>query len=323
MVERSGVPVEEILECRSGEEALEILARVPVDVMFTDVRMPKMDGLTLLRRIQQGGLPYPPPETVVISGYDDFNYAVESMRCGAREYILKPIKRERVFETLQKLEGLLEAKKQTAHNRERLEQLEQIGLRHLRGIMANPAISGAELENVRNALGDLFAFGEYVVLCSNREAGPVPVEVSFRLEPAGAFLLLVVPAAELENLAEHKPIGLYRGRSHPQKDLGDFHTACEQAIESRKYAFFTGCHDMMAGDFLFGEQPFLPQSTPSQLARRIGSKDYAGLIHVLNSLFTQAARGMLHPSVFEDFLLHFLDCAEEEFARRSFPTISR
>ena len=41
MIRRSSVPVEEILECRNGEEALEILRKQRVDVMFTDIRMPK------------------------------------------------------------------------------------------------------------------------------------------------------------------------------------------------------------------------------------------------------------------------------------------
>ena len=42
MIRRSSVPVEEILECRNGEEALEILRKQRVDVMFTDIRMPKI-----------------------------------------------------------------------------------------------------------------------------------------------------------------------------------------------------------------------------------------------------------------------------------------
>ena len=50
MIRRSIVPVEEILECRNGEEALEILGKQRVDVMFTDIRMPKMDGLTLVTK---------------------------------------------------------------------------------------------------------------------------------------------------------------------------------------------------------------------------------------------------------------------------------
>ena len=52
MVQRSKVPVDNILECNNGEMALEILKMQHVDVMFTDIRMPKMDGITLVKAMQ-------------------------------------------------------------------------------------------------------------------------------------------------------------------------------------------------------------------------------------------------------------------------------
>lgn len=74
MIRRSSVPVEEILECRNGEEALEILRKQRVDVMFTDIRMPKMDGLTLVNKMEELSQK---PVVIVLSGYDEFSYAVE------------------------------------------------------------------------------------------------------------------------------------------------------------------------------------------------------------------------------------------------------
>ena len=93
MIRRSSVPVEEILECRNGEEALEILRKQRVDVMFTDIRMPKMDGLTLVNKMEELSQK---PVVIVLSGYDEFSYAVEMMKHGVRDYILKPIKRETI-----------------------------------------------------------------------------------------------------------------------------------------------------------------------------------------------------------------------------------
>ena len=88
MVQRSGVPVEVILECNNGETALEVIREHKIDVMFTDIRMPKMDGIELVKQMQSCEHI---PLTVAISGYDDFAYAVEMLRNGVREYILKPI----------------------------------------------------------------------------------------------------------------------------------------------------------------------------------------------------------------------------------------
>ena len=97
MIMRSGVPIETIMECNNGETALEILKEQEIDVMFTDIRMPKMDGIELVQKMQS--LEHI-PLTVAISGYDDFAYAVEMLRNGVREYILKPIEREKITEIL-------------------------------------------------------------------------------------------------------------------------------------------------------------------------------------------------------------------------------
>lgn len=101
MAARSDIPIESIIECRNGVEALEILEKQKVDTIFTDIRMPKMDGIELVRKIKQLGYP---ADIVVISGYDDFNYAVEMLKQGVFDYILKPVKREKIEEILQLLE---------------------------------------------------------------------------------------------------------------------------------------------------------------------------------------------------------------------------
>ena len=105
MVSRATVPVEHIYDCKNGEEALDILKKEYIEVMLTDIRMPKMDGLQLIEEAQK--LPHV-PEIVILSGYDDFNYAVQVMRCGVREYLLKPIERTKMNELLEKRDRELE-----------------------------------------------------------------------------------------------------------------------------------------------------------------------------------------------------------------------
>ena len=128
MVKRSPVEIGEILECRNGEEALAILRSRPVEVMFTDIRMPKMDGITLIGQLHELACP---PKTIVVSGYDDFSYAVEALRGGVQDYLLKPIEREKVYAILEKLEAQLkeEEKKQ--------EEGRRLGLRELRYLIVN------------------------------------------------------------------------------------------------------------------------------------------------------------------------------------------
>ena len=101
MLGRYDTPIGEITECRNGLEALEALNKQEYDLCFTDIRMPKMDGLTLVAKINEMDLKM---KVVVISGYDEFNYAVEALRQGVSDYILKPIERDKLGEILARIE---------------------------------------------------------------------------------------------------------------------------------------------------------------------------------------------------------------------------
>lgn len=66
MIMRSGVPIETIMECNNGETALEILKEQEIDVMFTDIRMPKMDGINWYRKCRASNIFHLPWQSVVM-----------------------------------------------------------------------------------------------------------------------------------------------------------------------------------------------------------------------------------------------------------------
>lgn len=66
MIMRSGVPIETIMECNNGETALEILKEQEIDVMFTDIRMPKMDGIELVQKCRASNIFHLPWQSVVM-----------------------------------------------------------------------------------------------------------------------------------------------------------------------------------------------------------------------------------------------------------------
>ena len=84
----------------NGVEALQKIAANRPDFIFTDIRMPRMDGLELCKNVQEK---YKDIAVVVISGYSDFEYAQKSVSYGVKEYILKPITRQGISETMKKL----------------------------------------------------------------------------------------------------------------------------------------------------------------------------------------------------------------------------
>jgi DNA-binding NtrC family response regulator len=73
----------------SGQEGLDKLAEDPhIDVVLLDVKMPGMDGIETLRRIKAA---HPTAEVIMLTGHASFDSAIEGMKLGAFDYLLKPV----------------------------------------------------------------------------------------------------------------------------------------------------------------------------------------------------------------------------------------
>jgi len=71
-----------------GEEALDRLKRKQVDVVLLDINMPRMSGIEALTRIRQD---FPQTEAIMLTGFADFSTAIECLKMGARDYLVKPV----------------------------------------------------------------------------------------------------------------------------------------------------------------------------------------------------------------------------------------
>lgn len=81
----------------NGSEALDILDRCKIHIVLTDIRMPEMDGLELIRNLKKKNLK---TKCIILSGYDDFNYVKEALKLGIENYLLKPVNEEELSQTL-------------------------------------------------------------------------------------------------------------------------------------------------------------------------------------------------------------------------------
>ena len=86
----------EVLEAENGREALEILKKEPVDLVFLDLKMPKLSGLEVLKKVKD--IP-----VVVLTAYGTMDYTVKAIELGAADYITKPFSFEEISEILKKL----------------------------------------------------------------------------------------------------------------------------------------------------------------------------------------------------------------------------
>lgn len=98
-------------EAGDGESALPLIQKVRPDVLITDIKMPFMDGLTLCHIV---GKELPATKRIIMSGYDDFEYARRAIREGVEQYLLKPITRKSMKEALEEVRGKLEAEQEQA-----------------------------------------------------------------------------------------------------------------------------------------------------------------------------------------------------------------
>ncbi len=92
----------EVVAAADGEEALKQLAAGRFDVVVTDLKMPKIDGIELLRRIKHG--PLADVEVIMMTAYGSIPVAVEAVKLGAFDFITKPFRNEDIFPLLKRIE---------------------------------------------------------------------------------------------------------------------------------------------------------------------------------------------------------------------------
>ena len=95
-------------EAADGEMALPLILKSKPDLLITDIKMPFMDGLTLCRLVKKE---LPDIRIVILSGYDDFNYAKQAISIGVEDYLLKPITKNAFIERLKEIHNRYEHEK--------------------------------------------------------------------------------------------------------------------------------------------------------------------------------------------------------------------
>lgn len=110
--------------CKDGREAQELIRHRAPDLLITDICMPYVDGIELTRFVYEN---YPQVKSIILSGYDEFEYAKQAISCQVMEYILKPVTAHELSDTLLRIRKILD------YENHKIGQIKQIRSEYLNG----------------------------------------------------------------------------------------------------------------------------------------------------------------------------------------------
>ncbi len=218
------IPIE-IIEAKNGEEALKLCREKNPEILITDIRMPVMDGVELMKNIST--MEAKKPAIIVLSGFDDFSYAKAAIQSGALSYILKPVDKKELIAAVNSaiMDSMKEEKEQ---NEEKFRQIIEKG--RLDDVHGLPEIK------VKNGLRCIVLYGKNAI---NALEAVMAEKLYYVVEQTKNSVLIVYPFDGLE--VDYDPVYLETyivGISGPADDYSMLRTMKRQAVTAAMQGFF-------------------------------------------------------------------------------------
>lgn len=128
--------------CENGRQAMEAIGKEQPDLLLTDINMPFVDGMELTKFVYEN---YPDMKVIIISGFDEFEYAKNAVKYQVLEYILKPITPMEFSETLLRAKKILDERKESRRDMKKIRNAYVSNL---------PALQGRYLQRLLNGSAD-------------------------------------------------------------------------------------------------------------------------------------------------------------------------
>lgn len=282
MIERMPMHVGSITQCSNGQAALDIIIDDQIDLVITDIHMPVMNGIALVKEIKKLNKS---PEIVVLSGYDEFDYAVQMFRSGVREYLLKPVERNQ----LQQLLLTIEAEITQRHN-------ETIERQHIYG----EEIKWMLLEDNRETPSVVNYYRKYIA-----EKVGTPYRVMLSPE-TDSFLhdsvmnMVIITSFEGSNLLIISETDYaqncygnvhYAGFSTAQTDVDNLKNAYCEALEVRRRAYIGQGKKCRKNHVIYDDDqgvplPIIDQEEIEKISYYLGTDRYIEIEKMLKLIFS-------------------------------------
>lgn len=131
-------------EASDGELAFPLIQKTKPDILITDIKMPFMDGLALSRLVKKE---LPETEIIILSGYEEFDYAKEAIHIGVARYLLKPINGEALLQEVDSVAGVILEKQKEKEIREKYrKEMEENSLRDQKDLFQHLVTGDCSME---------------------------------------------------------------------------------------------------------------------------------------------------------------------------------
>lgn len=120
----------EALTAETGEEGIEVFNSENPDIVMTDIKMPGMDGIEVLKKIKAID---PSTEVIVVTGHGDMDLAIQALNLSATDFINKPVQKEALEAALKRAEERLAASKKTVCNEISIRNIESVFVLDIHG----------------------------------------------------------------------------------------------------------------------------------------------------------------------------------------------
>jgi YesN/AraC family two-component response regulator len=240
-------PSSEVIACNNGKEVYDILMDRQVDVVLTDIRMPIMDGMELIRIMSKE---YPKTKVILISAYQEFEYAQNAIKYKVADYLIKPFRVSEVKKVVEKVRMEIQKENENENSLNNyqvlvLEAKKQEKLRFLQDILSgNIDATKLEQEEYRS----LQDFGTIAVIRWKMEAidavsvdGALTKQQQSVLMEHISFLfpnLLFLPQANDFNKTIHKVVLLFPRET--AVEVSQKLEYCQKQLMKDKIIFWAG-----------------------------------------------------------------------------------
>ncbi len=142
-IDWEAIDVSIIGEAEDGEQGLELILKLNPDLILMDIRMPFLDGLQLMEKLAEHQIEC---GIIILSGYDEFEYAQKAIKNGVIDYLLKPIEKEKLLNVIANASKTIHKRKST-HRYQKLiaQEISVIQMQFLRDLIVGKISSEAEI----------------------------------------------------------------------------------------------------------------------------------------------------------------------------------